>query len=219
MATKRKAAAKPARKPVPKRKAGKRVGNNPADRAQRRRKFIAAMIENGGNRTQAAITAGFSPRSASSQGHRMIKNAEVAAALEAHRKMLASKYDLRVEDVIKSVSVALHFDPRKLYHEDGTLKAIIELDDDTAQALASFEVVEGKTVSEDGESEGEPRRTAIFTKKVKWLDKNTVREQAMRHLGLFKEDNKQKGDAIAALLEAIHERNTDAAGHGLPIKP
>jgi hypothetical protein len=40
-------------------------------------------------------------------------------------------------------------------------------------------------------------------------------ERAMKHLGMFKEDNKQRGDAaIRALMEAVSER-TD----GFEVRP
>jgi hypothetical protein len=48
------------------------------------------------------------------------------------------------------------------------LKAVGELDDDTAAALSSLEVEEGD----------------VTTRKVKFFDKNAALEKAIKHLGL-----------------------------------
>lgn len=116
----------------------------------------------------------------------MLKDAKVLQQIEERQQELASKYELTTESVIKSLSQAVHFDPRKLYRDDGTLKLVTELDDDTAAALSGFEVTEEK-------GSGDDRGKVVgYTKKIKWLDKNTAREQAMKHLGLYMEDNRQK---------------------------
>ncbi len=116
----------------------------------------------------------------------MLKNVKVATLLRQRQAELAQKYELTTDSVIRSLSQAVHFDPRKLYNADGTLKSVVELDDDTAAALSGFEVVEEK-------GSGDDRGKVVgYTKKIKWLDKNTAREQAMKHLGLYMEDNRQK---------------------------
>ena len=109
---------------------------------------------------------------------------------------------LEAAEVVRDLARALRFDPRKLYHVDGKLKAVTELDDDTALALAGVEVIEG------------PGEVKSLTKKLKWLDKNVVREQALKHFGLYGKDNTQKADVIKQFMEAV-------SGHsrGLPKRP
>jgi hypothetical protein len=75
--------------------------------------------------------------------------------------------------VILSAARVLRFDPRKLVDENGNLKKLKELDDSTALALYSVDF-DGNVIS-----------------KVR-VDKTAAREQLMKHLGLFKEDNAQK---------------------------
>lgn len=160
----------------------KKAGSTILDATLRRKKFAEAYLANGANASQAALTAGYSPKTAGAAGSRLLKHVEVLAIVNSRRTELSQKYELTTESVIKSLAQAVHFDPRKLYREDGSLKPIVELDDDTAAALSGFEVSEDK-------AEG---MVVGYTKKVKWLDKNTAREQAMKHLGLYLEDNKQK---------------------------
>jgi phage terminase small subunit len=152
--------------------------------AERRQQFVEAYLSNGGNALQAAISAGFSAKTAGQQGHRLLKHVEVAAQIEQRRAALAAKYQLTTEALTKSLSQAIHFDPRKLYRPDGSLKAVTELDDDTAMALAGMEVTE--TTVGRGED-----AAPLITKKVKWLDKNVARDQANRILGEYGKDNAQ----------------------------
>lgn len=217
MATKKTPPAKkkPAgRKPAPKvkqglsrvaAKPGKKAGSSKAAAALKRRLFADAYIANGGNATQAGIACGLSEASAGQTGARMLKHAEVHARIKERQAVLSQKYELTADSVIKSLAQAVHFDPRKLYNTDGTLKQITELDDDTAAALAGFEVTE-ETIGSGGQ-----RETVGYTKKVKWLDKNVSREQAMKHLGLYKEDNKQRSlldgiprETLKALVARLH---------------
>jgi hypothetical protein len=82
-----------------------------------------------------------------------------------------------------------------------------------AGAVASIEVDE----LFDGKGKG--RKFIGYTKKVKFWDKNSGIEKAMKHLGLFAEDNKQRMGALANLprdvLQAIVERLQGASGGNL----
>lgn len=89
------------------------------------------------------------------------------------------KFRLTADHFYRSLAQALQFDPRKLYREDGSLKDITELDDDTAAALAGFEV------AEEFQGRGDDRESVGYTKKVKWLDKNTARDQLGKALRLY----------------------------------
>lgn len=155
--------------------------------------FVEAYLSNGNNKRQAALSAGASSRSCDNFAQRMMKNAQVLSRIEQRQCELREKFELTTEGVLKNLAQAVYFDPRKLYNEDGTLKAIHELDDDTAMALAGFEAVE--SVIGTGED-----ALPIVTKKYKWLDKNSARDQANKILGHYEKDNKQGGEAVAAAV-------------------
>ena len=53
-----------------------------------------------GNGTQAAVSAGYSQRSAHVTASRLLRVANVAAAVDAERARMRSKADLKAEDVI-----------------------------------------------------------------------------------------------------------------------
>lgn len=207
-------APKAQRKATPKKKASRaKPGTSRQAAAVRRKTFIEAFLANGENGLQAALAAGFAPNSAGVTACKLLKDPRVASELEVRRAQVLEKAGLTTERVLQSIADALFFDPRKLYREDGSMKPIIELDDSTAQALAAFEVFEefgsigsDKEPQAHGGSLTRHQRGLIgYTKKVKWLDKNTAREQALKHFGLFGKDNSQRVDPLIALLADIQK--------------
>lgn len=203
MATQKKAT-KPAKKTAKPSKARAKAGTSNEAAMERKIKFVEAYIANGENGTDAAIKAGFSPKGAGVTASRLLKDINVQTILRERRQKLADKFALNTENVIRNLACAVYFDPRKLYNADGSMKSIVDLDDETAAAITGIEIVE---------MPGEKGAVPLFTRKVKWLDKNTAREQAMKHLGLFKQDNEQKGGELAELVKLIQERSGK-----LPIK-
>jgi phage terminase small subunit len=201
MATKKKPAAKKVK-----------PGTSKESAETRKKLFVEAYIANSGNATAAAEAAGYSPGpSARVQGSRMLADPNIASMIEARTKKLVDKFELTTEAVLRNLSQAIFFDPRKLYREDGSLKDVHELDDDTAMALAGLEVTEEK-------GSGDDRGKVVgYTKKLKWLDKNSAREQAMKHLGQYREDNNQRNplaDVPRESLKALVDRLKGAAAGG-----
>lgn len=155
---------------------------------QRQENFCLSFVRLGaahGNASEAYRQSygckGSSPDTIARNAYGLLQNTNVKARINELRKNAADAVGLTVEKVLNSLRCAIDFNPRNLYRDDGTLKAPHELDDETASVLAGIEVVEGK----DGED-------LIYTKKLKWLDKNTARDQAMKHFGLYKRDNEQR---------------------------
>lgn len=155
----------------------------------RRKHFAEAYIANGGNATEAAKIAGYSEKTAHVKGAQLLKEVKVQEAISSRAEATAKNYEITTDVVIKSISQELHFDPAKLYTEDGKLKQITELDEDTRMALTAIEF----------EQFGSPE-APVFVRKLKWASKNNAREQAMKHLGMFERDNKQKGMGLLADL-------------------
>ena len=176
-----------------------RAGTSQQSAQDRRDVFVEAYIANGGNATDAAIKAGYSAKTAYSQGQRLLKVVEVESAIQRRRGSLVKKYELTSELVTKTIVQELTFDPATLYHDDGSLKAITELDEDTRMALTAVEF----------EQVGSPD-APVFVRKVKWAQRGQAREQAMKFLGMFEKDNKQRvgllGDLPRESIEAIRER-------------
>lgn len=168
-----------------------KAGASKGEAAAKRDLFVKAFIANGGNATQAAITAGYSKKTARSAASRMLTHVDVASAIDAQRKASSEAAGLTVERTLREVARLAYFDPRKLYDATGNLKPVHELDDDTAAALAGVEVVEMAGAAAIGGDAG-IQHVAMHTKKIKYWDKNSALEKAMKHFGLYEKDNEQR---------------------------
>ena len=62
--------------------------------------FIKAYVANG-NASQAAIKAGYSPKTAASQGQRLLKNVKIRATVDKALAQIADKQEVRAEEVIR----------------------------------------------------------------------------------------------------------------------
>lgn len=131
--------------------------------------------------------SGMSAESVNVAACRLLKNAKVVLRVnELTAPAREEAEDAAAAYILENRRIAL-FDPRKLFDEDGNLKPIRDLDDDTAAAIAAFEVNE---LLADGKAIG-------HTRKMKFWDKGSAIEKAFRHLGLFEKDNAQRGESLA----------------------
>jgi phage terminase small subunit len=148
------------------------------------------------NATQAAIRAGYSEKTAGSQGFDLLKKPEIQAAIAAAQQKRAERTEITQDRVLQELARIAFFDLRKLYREDGSLKAMHELDDDAAAVLAGVDVVETK---------GGEGHIPEFTKKVKIPDKVGALGLAMRHLGMLKDKVEHTG-SVTIQASPLDER-------------
>ena len=151
------------------------------------------------NGTQAAIRAGYSPRTANEQAARLLANASVADAVAAARQLRAERVQVEADDVLRQVAHMLFVDVRRLVDDQSRPIPLHLLPDDVAAAIQSVEITDhahGRTF------------------RYRLADRVAAVDKLMRHLGLFSLDNRQAGNAIGELLAAIH-----GAGSRLPITP
>lgn len=145
---------------------------------QRRTRFVKEFLIDQ-NATRAAQAAGFSEKTAYSQGQRLLKNVDVRLAIEQGNAKVNAKLDITVERVKLELARLAFFDPRAFWNEDGTAKKITDLDEDTARALAGFEAAELFSGS------GEERAAVGYIKKFKLADKGANLERLGKHLQMF----------------------------------
>lgn len=177
---------------VAKKKPPVKAGTSKVSAEDRRLAFVEAYLSNGRNATDAAIQAGYSKGGAQKQGYRMSKDPLILSMIDQRRTFIAQANELSTNEIMADMARALRFDPRKLYRQDGTLKPIHELDDDTALCLTGIEVVAMPSPDGDGD-------TPLFVKKIKWESKATARDQALKVFGMYEKDNKQKAGALEGL--------------------
>lgn len=130
------------------------------------------------NATQAAIRAGFSAKTASSAGERLLRNVEVCAAIERGMADIAGRLGITAERVLQERSRLAFFDVRKLFNGDGSPVPVNELDADTAAAVAGLEV------AEIWEGTGESRQFVGYLKKYKLASKDPSLAALEKYFGL-----------------------------------
>ncbi len=166
------------------------------------------LVDLNGTRAYKKVYGVKSDEVAKANASRLLSKANVAAYIASKQKKLQDKLEVSVERVLKEAARIAFSDPRKLFDEDGNLKPITDLDDDTAAALAGLDIEalykgKGKNAIRVGD-----------VRKVKLWNKGEALEKLFKHLGLFEKDNKQKTDPVAELLKHIDGRST-----GLTLKP
>ncbi len=160
----------------------------------------AAFVSNfliDGNATQAAIRAGYSTKTAQRIGSETLSNPLVAQAIAKRQAKRLERTEISADRVIAQLAAIAFADPRKLFRDDGALKPIDQMDDDTRAAL----VVE---VTQGFDQDGNP----VQTRKTKFADKLGALDKLGRHLGLFQDKLKISGDAENPLLVLIHRINS-----------
>lgn len=78
------------------------------------------------NATQAAIRAGYSPKTAASQGQRLLKNVEVAAAIIAAKAERSERTKVDADWVLSRLADEAVADLADLYDDAGALKPVRE---------------------------------------------------------------------------------------------
>ncbi len=162
------------------------------------------------NGTQAAIRAGYSPRTANEQAARLLTKVSVRSALTEAMKARENRTHITQDRVLQELARIAFFDLRKLYREDGSMKGMHELDDDAAAVLAGVDVVETMKASVE---DGEIIHTPEFTKKAKVFDKGTALTLAMRHLGMLKDKTELSGPNDGPIKHAVDVTLTPAEAY------
>lgn len=168
--------------------------------------FIAAYVSDPKrNAAQAYRNAGYSCRGSTAEAaaSRLLRHRKVAEEVaniereQAHRAQL--RLGLKLERLTMEVARGAFFDPRRLFHEDGSPKALHELDADTASAIA------GVDVDEVWAGKGDERRVVGRTYKFKLVDRKAFVDMGLKVIGGYKEDNKQNnpGDSLAEFLKGM----------------
>jgi len=173
-------------------------------------KLVAEYLISG-NATQAAIHAGYSPKTAYKIGQENLRKPQIASILAQKQVVIAERQDERLaameltkERTAREIARISFFDPRKMFAADGRPLSITELDSDTAACVIGLDVLE------QYEGSGEDRRLVGLVKKYKIADKNSALDKAAKILGMYEIDNSQRTDPFTAMLHAIATGNSSA---------
>ncbi len=151
------------------------------------------------NATQAAIRAGYSKTRACARGWKLLRQAEVAAAIEAEMSRRAARTAITADRVLIELARIAFADPRDCvtWGPNGVeVKSSDELSSDAAGAVAE---VSGTRTKSGG------------TTKIKMHDKIAALEKIGRHLGLFKDRLEMNGSGRLPELNIIIVHGPEAS--------
>lgn len=153
------------------------------------------------NATQAAIRAGYRD---SSIGRQLITKNNVSEAIKQRMEKRSERTQLTADDVVLQLARMGMSDVRKLFTPDGRLKAVHDLDDDTAAAVQSIEVVTKVAPGQDGEAP-----EVEYLHKIKMIDKIKPLELIGKHmgkqLGQWAEKHEHEHNAGKSLSDLLNE--------------
>ncbi len=168
----------------------------------RRTAFVAHYLATL-NAAAAARRAGYSPRVADRQGYRLLRNAEIAAAIQEGRATLLAHAELTAQRVLEEVRRIALFDIRTLFDATRKLLPITGWPVEARSAVAAVKVVTRPIVT------GETVADVVY--EVKLWDKMRALEFAANHLGLLKHKVEHSGEIdLVARLRAAHQRGRAA---------
>ncbi len=164
----------------------------PDGRTEIERRFIVEyLIDFNATRayTAAAAPRKISPRTASTNGHRLLQLPEIVEAIRLERDKRMEGAGISLSETLNKLRQITMYDVRKLFDEEGVPKKIHELDDDTAAAIVGI-------------------KPNLIGMEYKMADRVAAVEKAMKYHGLYEKDNEQKKDDLTDLVEYLAERGT-----------
>lgn len=143
------------------------------------------------NATAALMRLGWAPRTADKHAVYYLRRPGVRAAIEKGIKRMEAHSVISATRILEEVLRIATADPRRVMNDDGSMKQLQELDEDTARAVASLEVV-----AKPGRGEEPP----TITHKLKFWDKGRATDTLLKSLG--------------KLIDGIQVSNTVTVGPG-----
>ena len=149
------------------------------------------------NATRAAIRAGYSEKTAYSQGQRLLKKVEIASQIADNTGKRLERLEISADRVLQELAKLAFYDPGALLESDGSMKQIREIDDLTRMAVAGLEV------TELFEGTGDEKHAYGLCKKIKLADKGQNLERLGRYFKLFTEKSEISGPDGGAIPVAL----------------
>jgi len=138
------------------------------------------------NATQAAIRAGYSPKTASEQGTRLLGNVKVQEYIQEKQKNKAVELDITQTMILQELVKIAFGDVKNYFDEHGRLINISELQGNISASIKSVTVQQEK-IKMEGEILVEES-----VKKIESYDKLKAIDTINRMLGFYAKDNEQK---------------------------
>jgi phage terminase small subunit len=160
------------------------------------------------NATQAAIRAGYSPKTARQIGQQNLSKLVIQAEITEGRKRASERTEITVDRILQQLAAIAFLDVRRLFDAEGNLLSVQALADDVASAIASLE-------SEDlFEGRGPDRKKVGRITKIKLADKMAALQMLGKYLGMFVERTEISGAEGAPIWVAFEGALDKVYGDG-----
>ena len=153
------------------------------------------------NATQAAIRAGYSPRTASQQGERLLRKVEVKELVCIGKAERGKRTQVNADYVLRRLAEIDQMDAADILDDKGTLLPIKQWPKSWRQLISGFDAVERTGQGPDGEQV----LTSVL-KKVKWPDKLKNLELLGKHVD------------VSAFSEKVDHKHTFSGPNGEPLE-
>ena len=156
------------------------------------------------NATQAAIRAGYSPKTAYSQGQRLLKDVEIQAQIQEAMEKRIERTEISADYVLKKLNAIAEMDILDIMDDSMALKPVREWPKIWRQYLNGFELAEIIAGA------GDEKKIIGVLKKIKWPDKMKNLELLGRHFGMFTDKLIVEVDeGLSDMLKKARERSDE----------
>lgn len=156
--------------------------------------FLESYLEHG-NASRAARDAGYTGKN---DPWRVLAKPAVKAYVAEYRSMAAERAGVNADMLMQHLAAIIGFDMARLYDDEGKLKPVHQLDDETRRAISEIEEKQ-------------------FGRKTKAYDKLSAITLAMKHLGLLVDRVEHSGEVqVVGMAQRIRERAAKAAPDASP---
>lgn len=138
------------------------------------------------NKTQAAIAAGYSKKSAKEIAYETFTKPHIQNRILEIQAEIREKMGIAEHSVITELASLGFWTIKDFLNKDGSIKNLATMQKQKLKPVAGIKVTERIVTVEDGKVE------KIVTTELKLTDKRAALGDLGRHLGIFELDNKQK---------------------------
>ena len=166
-----------------------------ADLSDKRKAFVREYLIDL-NATQAAIRAGYSPKTAKLTGHRLLTDDNVQAAIEKGRRKAEKRAEVTLDDILAEYKRIAFSGMSKFIRINAQGEPVVDLSKCTPEDL---DLLAETTIEDFTDGRGDDARE-VRRVKIKPLDRLKALETLGKHLGL---GEKTRDDAINNLANAF----------------
>jgi phage terminase small subunit len=157
----------------------------------RQERFVDAYIQTG-NRREAAIAAGYSPKSAKDAADKLMCRDDIREVYERKKADWLPEVDVTIADVVRELAAIAFHEPTDLFDAKGQLLPVRSWPARARRSVASFEIVLKNAYAGDGQID--------HVLRVKFVDKTKALELLSRYLGMLVERKEIGGPGSFASL-------------------